>query len=97
LLQGCIISTTSTERQLYFLKKLLAGERTVPVVFAGPSGTGKTAVLSDWMRQRLPRDRYLAHRITLSAQSAAEQLQDALFDKLERRRKGLLRIGTFPL
>lgn len=88
--QGHIISTASTERQHYFLRKLLAGERTVPLVFVGPSGTGKSAVVAEWMRLRLPRDRYLSHRLTLSAQTSAEQLQDALFDKLERRRKGTL-------
>lgn len=86
--QGHIIATSSTERQQYFMRKLIAGDRTVPLIFAGPSGTGKTAVIDEWMRQRLPRDRYLSHRLTLSAQTSAEQLQDALFNKLERRRKG---------
>ena len=42
-----IISTTETVRQKYFLDVFLSHEK--PVLFVGPTGTGKTAIANDFI------------------------------------------------
>ena len=55
-----IIPTIDTARQSYFLKVYLSHE--VPLLFVGPTGTGKTAITSNYLLQ-LPKERFvwLAH------------------------------------
>ena len=52
-----IIPTIDTARQSYFLKVYLSHE--VPLLFVGPTGTGKTAITSNYLMQ-LPKERSVA-------------------------------------
>ncbi|XP_037363374.1 dynein axonemal heavy chain 3 isoform X2 [Talpa occidentalis] len=81
-----IIPTMETARQSFFLKTYLDHE--IPVLFVGPTGTGKSAITNNFLL-RLPKNIYLPNCINFSARTSANQTQDIIMSKLDRRRKGV--------
>uniref|UniRef100_A0A8C0MC70 Dynein axonemal heavy chain 3 n=1 Tax=Canis lupus familiaris TaxID=9615 RepID=A0A8C0MC70_CANLF len=81
-----IIPTMETARQSFFLKTYLDHE--IPVLFVGPTGTGKSVITNNFLL-RLPKNTYLPNFINFSARTSANQTQDIIMSKLDRRRKGL--------
>uniref|UniRef100_A0A674GZT8 Dynein axonemal heavy chain 3 n=1 Tax=Taeniopygia guttata TaxID=59729 RepID=A0A674GZT8_TAEGU len=81
-----IIPTMETARQMYFLKTYV--EHSVPLLFVGPTGTGKTAITNNFLL-KLPKEKYIPSFINFSARTSANQTQDIIMSKLDRRRKGL--------
>uniref|UniRef100_A0A8B9DQE6 Dynein axonemal heavy chain 3 n=1 Tax=Anser cygnoides TaxID=8845 RepID=A0A8B9DQE6_ANSCY len=81
-----IIPTTETARQVFFLKTYV--EHNVPLLFVGPTGTGKSAITNNFLLQ-LPKEKYIPSFINFSARTSANQTQDLIMSKLDRRRKGL--------
>ncbi|XP_061330226.1 dynein axonemal heavy chain 3 isoform X2 [Pezoporus flaviventris] len=80
-----IIPTIETARQMFFLKTYV--EHNVPLLFVGPTGTGKTAITNSFLLQ-LPKEKYVPNFITFSARTSANQTHDMIMSKLDRRRKG---------
>ncbi|XP_041348477.1 dynein heavy chain 3, axonemal-like isoform X2 [Gigantopelta aegis] len=85
-INSLIINTAETERQRYFLERFLLKGK--PVLFVGPTGTGKSAITNNYLLE-LPRDKYTICNINFSAQTSANQTQDIIFSKLDRRKKGV--------
>uniref|UniRef100_A0A8C0VQX6 Dynein axonemal heavy chain 3 n=1 Tax=Cyanistes caeruleus TaxID=156563 RepID=A0A8C0VQX6_CYACU len=81
-----IIPTMETARQMFFLKTYV--EHNVPLLFVGPTGTGKTAITNNFLL-KLPKEKYIPSFINFSARTSANQTQDIIMSKLDRRRKGL--------
>ncbi|XP_053327633.1 dynein axonemal heavy chain 3 [Spea bombifrons] len=81
-----IIPTMETARQTFFLKTYL--DHSIPTLFVGPTGTGKSAITNSFLI-KLPKQKYVANCINFSARTTANQTQDIIFSKLDRRRKGL--------
>ncbi|CAG0920877.1 unnamed protein product [Notodromas monacha] len=81
-----LIPTDETARQQYFLKLLLSRKK--PLIFVGPTGTGKSAIISHHL-MGLPKDKYLPNILSFSARTTAPQAQDVIMNKLDRRRKGV--------
>ncbi|KAM4624509.1 dynein axonemal heavy chain 3 [Polymixia lowei] len=81
-----IVPTTETARQLFFLRTYLAHE--VPLLFVGPTGTGKSVINSNFL-VKLPKERYTPNCVNFSARTSADQTQDIIMAKLDRRRKGV--------
>ncbi|XP_066465573.1 dynein axonemal heavy chain 3 [Tiliqua scincoides] len=81
-----IISTMETARQMFFLKTYV--EHDIPLLFVGPTGTGKSAITNSFLIQ-LPKAKYTPNVINFSARTSANQTQDIIMSKLDRRRKGL--------
>uniref|UniRef100_A0A8B9YXV7 Dynein axonemal heavy chain 3 n=1 Tax=Bos mutus grunniens TaxID=30521 RepID=A0A8B9YXV7_BOSMU len=81
-----IIPTMETARQSFFLKTYLDHE--IPMLFVGPTGTGKSVITNNFLL-RLPKNTYLPNCINFSARTSANQTQDIIMSKLDRRRKGL--------
>lgn len=71
---------------MFFLKTYV--EHDVPLLFVGPTGTGKSAITNNFLLQ-LPKQKYIPSFINFSARTSANQTQDIILSKLERRRKGL--------
>ncbi|XP_055994863.1 dynein axonemal heavy chain 3 [Sorex fumeus] len=81
-----IIPTMETARQSFFLKTYINHE--IPTLFVGPTGTGKSAITNNFLLH-LPKNVYLPNCINFSARTSANQTQDIIMSKLDRRRKGL--------
>ena len=76
-----IINTVETERLRFFLEKFVLQH--IPVLFVGPTGTGKSAITNNFLLQ-LPKDKYIINNINFSARTTSNQTQDIIFSKLER-------------
>ena len=70
-----------------YVKKLLItnGKH---ILSPGPTGTGKTINFVDLLNQEMPEE-YTMIPVMFSAQTSANQTQDGLDEKLEKRRKGV--------
>ncbi|XP_076448252.1 dynein axonemal heavy chain 3-like [Babylonia areolata] len=82
MINALIINTSETVRQRFFLERFLSLDK--PVLFVGPTGTGKSAITNNYLLE-LPRDKYIINNINFSAQTSANQTQDIIFSKLDRR------------
>ncbi|KAM9311612.1 dynein axonemal heavy chain 3-like [Gastrophryne carolinensis] len=83
-LNDIIVNTPGTCMQMYFLETLLLQDK--PLLFVGPTGTGKTAITNSFLRH-LPQEKYVVCQINFSVHASANQTQDIFLTKLERRKK----------
>lgn len=81
-----IISTLDTLRTEYILEKLMTNQKQVVVI--GPTGTGKTLNVQNKLLRGMPK-KYMSTFINFSAQTSANQTQDMIDAKLDKRRKGI--------
>ncbi|XP_058254502.1 dynein axonemal heavy chain 3 [Hemibagrus wyckioides] len=81
-----IIPTIETARQFFFLRTYLSHQ--VPLLFVGPTGTGKSIINSNFLMS-LPKEKYTPNCLNFSARTSANQVQDIIMAKLDRRRKGV--------
>ncbi|XP_075795609.1 dynein axonemal heavy chain 1 isoform X2 [Pelodiscus sinensis] len=81
-----IIPTMNTVQMAHMLEMLLTNRK--PVLCVGPTGTGKTLTISDKLLKNLPLE-YITHFLMFSARTSANQTQDLIDSKLDKRRKGV--------
>ncbi|XP_071830856.1 dynein axonemal heavy chain 1-like isoform X2 [Apostichopus japonicus] len=81
-----IVPTADTVRGSYILHMLVTNKKQVMCV--GETGTGKTLTISDKLLKNMPKD-YISHFINFSARTSANQTQDLIDGKLDKRRKGV--------
>ncbi|KAI3369512.1 hypothetical protein L3Q82_007723 [Scortum barcoo] len=81
-----IVPTADTVRMSFLMDMLLANKK--PVLCIGPTGTGKTLTVSDKLLKNMP-DEYITHFLMFSARTSANQTQDYIDSKLDKRRKGV--------
>ena len=63
----------SSLRFTYFLDLMVTNSRAI--LFVGPTGTGKTVYVKDYLMNRLDRVQYIPLIINFSAQTSASQTQ----------------------
>ncbi|CAG5132944.1 unnamed protein product, partial [Candidula unifasciata] len=80
------IPTAETARQQFFLNLYMT--HGIPLLMIGPTGTGKSAITSSYLLA-LPKELYIPNCINFSARTSANQTQDIIMSKLDRRRKGV--------
>ncbi|NXX05401.1 DYH1 protein, partial [Larus smithsonianus] len=84
-----IVPTMNTVRMAHLLELLLTNHK--PVLCIGPTGSGKTLTITDKLLKKLP-PRYVTHFLMFSARTSANQTQDLIDSKLDKRqvsRKGV--------
>ncbi|KAL1791544.1 dynein heavy chain 1, axonemal [Sigmodon hispidus] len=81
-----IVPTMDTMQMSYLLGMLITNNK--PVLCIGPTGTGKTLTVSNKLLRNLPLE-YISHFLTFSARTSANQTQDLIDSKLDKRRKGV--------
>ena len=80
-----IVTTTDTIR--YGFMQELFIMNSIPSLFVGPTGTGKTAYIQNVLFQKLPAEKWLIIEVGFSAQTHCNQVQDIVDMKLDKRRK----------
>uniref|UniRef100_A0ABM5FKE2 Dynein axonemal heavy chain 1 isoform X3 n=1 Tax=Pogona vitticeps TaxID=103695 RepID=A0ABM5FKE2_9SAUR len=81
-----IVPTINTVQMAHLLEMLLTNHK--PVLCVGPTGTGKTLTIADKLLKNLPLE-YISHFLMFSARTSANQTQDLIDSKLDKRRKGV--------
>ncbi|XP_013988847.1 dynein axonemal heavy chain 1 isoform X2 [Salmo salar] len=81
-----IVPTPDTVRISFLMDMLLSNKK--PVLCIGPTGTGKTLTMSDKLLKNMPAE-YITHFLMFSARTSANQTQDYIDSKLDKRRKGV--------
>ncbi|XP_011502202.1 PREDICTED: dynein heavy chain 3, axonemal [Ceratosolen solmsi marchali] len=85
-LSDIIVQTNDMLMQNYFLSLYM--ENGISTLFVGPTGTGKSTVILNYMLS-LSKNKYVQNTLNFSARTSANQTQDIVMSKLDRRRKGV--------
>ncbi|KAL3321293.1 Dynein heavy chain 3, axonemal, partial [Cichlidogyrus casuarinus] len=81
-----IVPTIETIRMKYLVSTYL--EHSIPTLIVGSTGTGKSVLATEHLLS-LPKDEFLPNIINFSARTSANQTQDIIMSRLDRRRKGV--------
>ncbi|OAE31694.1 hypothetical protein AXG93_3384s1680 [Marchantia polymorpha subsp. ruderalis] len=82
-----IVPTGDTARYSFLFVILVTHHK--HVLFGGPTGTGKTVYIKHELGVTLDKDLYRSILMTFSAQTNANQTQDIIDSKLDKRKKGV--------
>ncbi|KAJ1562895.1 Dynein heavy chain 7, axonemal, partial [Nowakowskiella sp. JEL0078] len=81
------VPTVDTQRCSYLLDLFIRHQ--MHTLFVGPTGTGKSAYINNKLLSELPRAKYVPVFINFSAQTSANQTQDIILAKLDKRKRGV--------
>jgi dynein heavy chain, axonemal len=84
--QDILVPTLDTIRYGYILETQLRND--YPVLFCGDTGTGKSVMVKDKLMKHMG-ENFVSHFMNFSANSKANQTQDIIDGKVDKRRKGV--------
>lgn len=86
-LQMLVVPTLDTVKYVHLMK--LHVQFKIPFLLVGPTGTGKSFYVQDYLMNRLNRDLYEPNFIAFTAQTQSNQTQDLIISKLMKGKRGL--------
>jgi dynein heavy chain len=82
-----IIPTKDTARYNYLMDVMIT--HNIPLLMVGPTGTGKSKYISGKLLNGMSKNMYIPLFVNFSARTSANQTQDMIMAKMEKRRKGV--------
>ncbi|OCT58631.1 dynein heavy chain 12, axonemal [Xenopus laevis] len=86
-IQDIIVPTMDTVRYTFLMDMCIRYEK--PLLFVGPTGTGKSVYVKDKLMNSLDKEKFFPFFINFSARTSANQIQNIVMDRLDKRRKGV--------